>query len=214
VLIFGKYESGRVVIKFISAFITVLFVAITFNAAQARINIRESTKFYNIRAKNAQEVFRQISRNDLMRRGRQHAVATTQINLKMDRVDILRRGRRCVVKDVRVKLSLVYSYPRWRNINQSSKSARKKWKRYYKQVVRHEKNHGALAKKLARKMERSARKLTSRSSRNCSVLTRKLRRTFKALNRQHDRQQTSFDKREHRRTSHIMKLAREFAHSN
>ena len=132
----------------------------------------------------------------------------------MDRVDIRRRGRRCFVKNVRVKLSLVYSYPRWSNIKRGSKSARKKWKKYYKQIVRHEKNHGALAKKMARNVERSIRKLTSRSSRNCSALTRKLKRSFSKINRQHDRQQSAFDKREHRRTSHIMKLARAFAHSN
>lgn len=201
-------------IKFIASFIAILFVAITLNAAEARVTIRESTKYYNIRAKNAQEVFRQISRNGLMRRGSQHAVATTQIVMKMDRVNIQRRGRRCVVKNVRVKLTLVYSYPRWRNIKQSSRSARNKWKRYYKQVVRHEKNHGALAKKMARNVERSVRKLTSRSSRNCSALTRNLKRAFNKINRQHDRQQSAFDKREHRRNSHIMKLARAFAHSN
>lgn len=201
-------------LKSVSTIIAVLFLAISFNAAEARITIRETTKFYNIRAKNAQGVFKQISHKGLMRSGSRYAVATTQINLKMDRVDIQRRGRRCVVKDMRVKLSLVYNYPRWRNIKQSSKSARKKWIKYYKQVVRHEKNHGALAKKMARNVERSVRKLTSRSSRNCSVLTLKLKRTFSKISRQHDRQQSAFDKREHRRTSHIMKLARAFAHSN
>ena len=200
--------------KVIPAIIAFLFVVVAINAAEARITIRESTKYYNIRAKNAQEVFRQISRNGLKRSGIKHAVATTLIKMKIDNVKIQRRGRRCVVKDVRVKLTLVYSYPRWRNIKKSSKSARKKWNRYYKQVVRHEKNHGALAKKMARNMERSARKLTSRSSRNCSGLTRKLKRSFSKINRQHDRQQKAFDKREHRRTSHIMKLARAFAFSN
>ncbi len=210
----SEYESGRVVVKLISTILAVLFVAITFNAAEARVTIRETTKFYNIRAKNAQGVFNQISRKGLMRRGNQHAVATTLIKMRIDRVKIQRRGRRCVVKDVRVKLTLVYSYPRWRNITQSSKNARKKWQKYYKQVVRHEKEHGSLAKKMARNVERSARKLTGRTSRNCKDLTRKLKRSFKKLNRQHDRQQTAFDKREHRRTSHIMKLARAFAHSN
>ena len=199
--------------KVISAFIAFLFVAIAISAAEARVTIRETTKFYNIRAKNAQGVFNQISRNGLMRRGIQHAVATTVIKMKINYTNKV-RGRRCVVKDVRVKLTLVYSYPRWRNIKQSSKSSRKKWRRYYKQVVRHEKEHGSLAKKMARNVERSARKLTGRTSRNCKDLTRKLKRSFNKINRQHDRQQKAFDKREHRRNSHIMKLAREFAHSN
>ena len=210
----SEFESGWVVIKFITAFVAVVLVAITFRAAEARISIRETTKFYNIRAKNAQDVFNQISRKGLMRRGIQHAVATTLIKLKIDRVKIQRRGRRCVVKDVRVKLTLVYSYPRWRNVKQSSKNARKKWRRYYKQVVRHEEEHGALAKKMARNVERSARKLTGRTSRDCNDLTRKLKRSFNKINRQHDRQQNAFDKREHRRNSHIMKLAREFAFSH
>ena len=161
--------------KVISAFIAFLFVALTINTVEARVTIRETTKFYNIRAKNAQGVFNQISRKGLMRRGIQHAVATTLIKLKIDRVKIQRRGRRCVVKDVRVKLTLVYTYPRWRNIKQSSKNARQKWRRYYKQVVRHEKEHGALAKKLARNVERSARKLTGRTSRGCNDLNAEIK---------------------------------------
>jgi predicted secreted Zn-dependent protease len=202
------------VIKVISTFIAILFVALSINAAQARITIKETTKYYNIRAKTAQEVLKQIDRKGLMRRGRRHAVATTFIKMRIDNVKIRARGRRCSVKDVRVKLTLVYSYPRWRNIKQSSNSTRKKWNTYYKQIVQHEKKHGALAKKLAQNVERSARKITSRSSRKCAELTRKLKRSFKKLNRQHDSQQAAFDKREHHRTSHIMKLARSFAYSN
>lgn len=200
--------------KSILTLIAILFVAVTFKAAEARISIRESTKYYNIRAKNAQGVFRQISRKGLMRRGSQHAVATTQIKMKMDRLKIQRRGKRCVVKNVRVNLALVYSYPRWRNIRKGSRSARNKWKVYFKQIVRHEKHHGAIAKKYARQLERSVGKLSTRASRNCSALTRKLKRLFKTADRRHDRLQTAFDKREHRRSSHIMKLHRAFAHSN
>jgi len=202
------------VLKIIPAALGVLILMVFSDVASARVSIKESNKYYQVRGKSATQVFDQIKRKGPRHRGRKRAVATTKIKMKMDNVKIGVRGRRCVVEKLRVSLTLVYTYPRWSNIRRGSKRARANWNAYYKQVVRHEKTHGDIAKKMATDLNRAIRKITDRKSRNCSRMSRQIERTFKKLNKIHDRKQTAFDAREQRRSSRIMKLQRVFAVSN
>ncbi len=194
-----------------SIFAVAIVFAVSNSTALARVSVKETNKYYKVRGKTAPEVFRQITKKGPRHRGLARAVATTAINLKMDGVRIGVRGNRCVVKSLRVKLRLQYKYPKWSNIRQGSKRARANWRTYMKQVIRHERTHGVIAKKLARDVNRSIARLTTRKSRNCTRMGRQIERTFKKLNKEHDRLQTAFDKKEHRQTSYIMKLARKFA---
>ncbi len=202
------------VLKTIPAILAMLVFIISGGVASARVSVKEVNKYYNVRGKTASQVFDQIKRKGPRHRGLRRAVATTKINLKMGNVKIGVRGRRCVVNGLQVMLSLEYKYPRWRNIKQGRRQARKNWNAYYKQVVRHEKTHGEIAKKMASDLDRAIKKVTDRKSRNCSRMARKIERVFNKLNKEHDRKQSAFDTREHRRSSNIMKLQRVFTLSN
>jgi len=184
------------------------------DGAWAKVRIKESNKYYSVRGKSAATVYKQMAKRGPRIRGLKHVIASTEFNMKIDRVKIKTRGKRCYVKSVRIAVKLKYTYPRWQNLKKASKGDQRRWKAYISEIVRHEKRHGAIAKKYAKDAERIILKASGRTSRKCSGMVARVKRDTNKLKRKYIRDQDAFDRRDHRRNSKVMKLARRFATSS
>ena len=175
--------------------------------AEARVIVRERVQYYNITGKTGAQIMRSISRRGPRGTGARHAIATTQISMRLDLKPVV-RGRRCVYASTTVYLDLTYRYPRWRNQRGASSRVRSAWKRFYGRVVAHEKQHGAIARKYAARIDREFKR-TRRSVRNgCRDSGNRQARRFQALVRQHDREHARFDRRESRASARVRRLER------
>jgi len=185
----------------------VLATSLFAGSANARVIVKESTKYYSVKGRNGQQIYRSIGLRSKRGSGIQHAIATTTSTISVDNVRTKIRGRRCVVVSADVRLKLVYRYPRWR-ARGASRQVRRAWERFYAHAVRHEKQHGAISKKYAKRMHRELLRTTGRVSRNCSDFSRKASSKFQRLAKRLDREQLRFDRREARSFSRNTRLQR------
>ncbi|MEL6752303.1 MAG: DUF922 domain-containing protein [Pseudomonadota bacterium] len=187
----------------------ILIIVLLFTSpVWAKVNVTERTKTYTISGKNGQELSRSIVKKGLKAVNTRHAIATTQTRLRIRNVKTAIRRNRCVVTDVDVDLSLTYTYPRWVDRNKASPRIRKAWDKFYAQVVRHEEQHGRIAKDFARDVSKLVKRASGRVSRDCKdfglTQRRKLERAASRSARRHAR----FDRREGRAFSRVRRLQR------
>jgi len=187
----------------VATFSTFLFMIYS---AEARVTIKERTKYYSVTGKNGISLMKSIlKRGPKLGRSR-HAIATTNVTLKITNIKAGIRGRKCVIKSARVRLNLVYKYPKWKNRRGASARMKKAWNRFYKELQVHEKTHGKIAKQFARDMDKAIKRHSARISRGCKNFARNANRKFKKLSKAHSRKQKRFDRREHRARSRISRL--------
>ncbi|MEL6947049.1 MAG: DUF922 domain-containing protein [Pseudomonadota bacterium] len=189
--------------------ITSLLIALT-TAVDARVIVKERTKYYAIRGKTGRDIFRSIGLRSKRGAGVQHAIATTTSNIRVSNVKTAIRRSRCVVVSAEVRLNLTYRYPRWRGRG-ASPAVRKAWKDFFAHAVRHENTHGSISKKYARRIYNELKRTTGRVSRQCSDFSSKARRKFARLSKNLDAEHRRFDRREARRWSRNVRLQRALA---
>jgi len=174
--------------------------------AEARVIVKERIKYYTVSGKNGVALAKSILKRGPKLTKAEHAIATTSIKLDVKNIKPGIRGRKCVIKSVNVHLNLTYKYPRWKNKKGASRNVQKVWAKFLKQVEKHEKTHGKIAKAFARDVDKQFKRLSGRLSRGCKDFGRGAKRKFDSLARAHQRKQANFDRRESRLLSRTTRL--------
>ena len=193
-----------VIVRFVVA---MMVIAITTEAALARVIVRERTRYYDVDGTTGAQLLASIRRRGSRGAGARHAIATTRVALQL-KVKPVIRGSRCVYANTTVVLDLTYRFPRWRGQRRASPRVRSAWKRFLSRIIAHERTHGRIAKKYAAKLDREYRR-TSRSVRSgCTDRGNRQARRFARLLAGHDREHRRFDQREARASARVRRLQR------
>ena len=186
--------------------LAVSFLFLSVAPSDARVIIKERIKYYTVTGKTGRALSKSILKRGpkLSRQG--HAIATTTIDFKVRNFKPGIRGRKCIVQSVDVNLTLTYKYPRWKNRRGASKTVRNTWDKFFKQIQKHERTHGKIAKEFARDVDRQIKRLSGRISRGCKDFGRGAAKKFARLVKNHETRQIRFDRRESRVLSRTTRL--------
>ncbi|MEM7302240.1 MAG: DUF922 domain-containing protein [Pseudomonadota bacterium] len=173
--------------------------------ADARVRVSERNTFYAVRGKDGPSIFREIVRKGARANGSRHAIASAHMRLQISNVQMKSVGNRCRVHKYKMQLRIKYVYPKWRVARRASKAVKSKWAVFYRELQRHEKTHGRIARQHATALEKEIKKASSRTTRRCHLLDRKLAKLVRNYEKRHERAQNQFDRRDARRSSRISK---------
>lgn len=174
--------------------------------ASAKVVVKENVKYYPVKGRSGIEVSKAMlvggARNINMR----HAIAATTTRFSISDAKVGVRNGRCVVEDIQVTLKIEYLYPKWSSVNQAKPKVRKAWDSFYAELLKHERTHGAIAKKAAARMEKELKGLTGTVALGCRDFGRFADQRFEKISEDLRRQQIAFDARENKGSSKITKL--------
>ena len=174
--------------------------------AEARVIIKERTKHYNVSGNIGARIYKSMLRRGPRVKGLRHVLALTEVKWKVGKPEIKIRGRHCTVRDVDIKVTITYTFPRWTGRKKASKKMRALWDRYYAALKKHENRHGKIYKQLTYAYEKEIKRARGRVSRECDDFGKKAMKRLDRLRQSYDAKQAAFDRREMRRTSRITKL--------
>ena len=166
----------------------------------AKVILKERVTYYNVKGSNGREIFTSMLRNGpTIGRRENHALATTEFKMNFKDIDGYLKNGKCVITDVVIQLDVKYTYPRWKAPRGASSTTRSAWKHFSKTVVWHEKQHVAIARKLAEDYEKIIRKTRFRAKRECTPNEVSLKFRFNGANFRNNRKQKQFDRRDSRK---------------
>jgi predicted secreted Zn-dependent protease len=184
-----------------------LAAAILFPAlAVAKVKVSESTRYYQVHGSDGFEVSKAMLSSGQRNINMRHAIAATSTKFSLGEAQVGVRNGRCVVEDVEVNLEIEYLYPKWASKNTASPSVRRAWDSFYAELLKHERTHGEIAKKAAKRMERELKKLSGTVALGCRDFGQFADQRFRRIAEELKREQLAFDARENRRQSRISKL--------
>lgn len=149
------------------------------SAAQARVIVTERSAFYAVEGASSQAIIASLDKNAplVLKDGRRFYAKTARALTWS--YDYKERSRSCAVAGVRVMLDLVYTTPRWRPSRGAERALLRQWNAFEKAVRRHEKGHGAIAKKSARRLAREIKR--TRTQPTCAALDAAVRQRVAAF---------------------------------
>lgn len=184
------------------ALLFVLFPA----SAHAKVLVSESTKFYNVKGTNGLELSRQMLRGGRQNISLRHAIAATATNYSIADADVTLKGGKCVVSNVNVRLQITYYYPKWVASGRTSAAVRRNWQRFYRELLKHEGTHGAIAKQGAKQIEQKILAIKAAPFMGCADFRRKAMAAFRTETNRIRLRQNAFDRKEGSRNSRISQL--------
>ena len=174
--------------------------------ASAKVVVVEAVKYYPVNGRNGFDLSKAMLAGGARTINLRHAIAATATKFDFINPKLVVKNGRCVVRDVTVKLTITYYFPKWRAKAGTSSRVRRAWKVFYAALVRHEHTHGRIAKKYAPRVERELKQLSGTVMFGCRDFGRMADVRFKSLSAQLKAQQAAFDQREDRKTSQISRL--------
>lgn len=174
--------------------------------ADAKVIIKERTKYYSVSGRDGKSLFRSIRQRGPKHRMTGHAIATTLTSIKVRNMKFGIRGRNCVVKDLNVFVDITYTYPRWRDRNRAKANVRSAWDAFDARVKRHEETHGRISREYARSLEKKLKTLFGRKSKGCKDFGTFSERRMKQAYVAYLKRQRNFDIREGSARSRIRRL--------
>lgn len=182
-----------------------LAIVLAPGAAEARANIRESVKYYEIAGSTGAELMVQMNRRGPRHGFLKRALAQTQFKPKFDG-DIVYRNGKCVASGVDLRMNITYVYPK--PVGPMPGDLKRRWAAFQADNVRHEKRHGAIAKDMMAKLDRYLRGFRVADRSNCRVALRQLNRDVERIIDQAVKAQNEFDRIEHRSKGPVEKSIR------
>ncbi len=184
----------------------VIVLTAGFGAADAKLVVRERIVTYPIKGRTGIELGKAMVVLGPKHTHMRGAVATTATKFEfLDPVLRVENGR-CVVKDVTVKLTITYQFPKWTNASVSSTKLRRAWKTFYAELSRHEKTHGRIARKYGALVERELKRMSGTQVFGCRDFGQWSKLRFASLAARLKNEQAAFDRREEQRNSKISRL--------
>lgn len=174
--------------------------------ADAEIVVVEKVSHYEVTGANGLDLGRAMLKGGAEAINLRRAVAATATKFDfVDPVIDIENGR-CVVKDITVRLTIEYQFPRWNGRARASAGVRRAWDAFNAELVRHEKTHGQIARDFARRIEKELLRLSGTVMFGCQDFGTLSNLRFAALANQLRQKQLAFDRQEERSTSKISRL--------
>ena len=169
------------------------------NITQARVIIKETTKYYSITGHDGSELYVSMLENAPKLDGiRGHALASTEFEFIPSNLKIEVRNNRCFVTKADVIMKVKYTYPKWNGSKKASKQTRSAWNNFIKTAKWHEQQHTKISREYAKSLEQLIKSSRRRVSSDCEKSTWseafRASRIVRTLNRKHkqfDRQDLS-----------------------
>lgn len=193
-------------IKFFAALLVAVFAYSLPADAEARVKIKQSTSYYNVRGINGIQVAARIITLGPKVGKNRHSIASTSIKLDIKNVKPRVKNGVCSIRSVDVILTLKYRYPRWLDNRRASKRLRRNWKRFYAHVKQHERTHGKIAKEMAYEVERELRSMRGTVRRGCRDISRGAKARFAKIRKKYHAKHNRFDRLEKRANSRNTRL--------
>jgi len=175
-------------------------------AANARIVVQEKISYYPISGRTGVELGKAMIAGGPRAIHMRHAIAATATRFDfLDPKFVTEKGR-CAVKDLTVKLTITYHYPKWGNEGSGSAPLRRAWRAFYDELKRHEQTHGRIARKYASRVEREMKRMSGTVAFGCNDFGNWTQIRMKALSARLKEEQAAFDRLEDRKASKISRL--------
>lgn len=190
------------------------FASGSLDTAEAGVKVKTKTSYYSIKGRDGKALNASMLRGGGSRIKLNHAVAATETEIEFGEPKVVVKGGRCVVEDVDVILKIRYIYPKWVNKGRASGEMRKRWNSFWRELKRHEENHGAIALAGAKSLERELKKMNGSVAIGCANFGSMAGIRLKNVIRKTAIAQRNFDRREYAASSKISKLQRMLFEAN
>ena len=174
----------------------------------AGVKVTVSKSYYAISGKDGESLNASMLSGGANRIRLSDAVAATETEMDFTEPKIGVRGNKCVIEDVDVILKIHYTFPKWKNRGAASPEVRARWDSFYRELVRHEEEHGRIARKGAEEFERELRKVSGNVALGCSDFGLFARQRLDNVIRRTTAAQKAFDRIEYGPASKISKAQR------
>ncbi|MEZ5811268.1 MAG: DUF922 domain-containing protein [Rhizobiaceae bacterium] len=169
-------------------------LAMAAGIAEARVIIKESTKYYTVSGRNGEQIYNQLRRKGPRIGGSKgHYVATATISFAIRNIDAYGWRDQCVIRNMDVVLTVVYRIPKWNRPKGASRELTRAWEDFLSHVWRHEKQHVGIAKDTAYELWRALKGVKGTRSKQCKDMLKPAERRAKAIYKRHGQKQDRFD---------------------
>ncbi|MFZ1813902.1 MAG: DUF922 domain-containing protein [Rhizobiaceae bacterium] len=190
----------------ILVFFAVAFLATGSIASDAKVIVKQNTKYYSVKGLNGLEISKAMLVGGKKNINLRHAIAATATSFKFTNSKVKVDGRKCKLESIDINLSITYYYPKWQGRNQAGANVRRAWDVFYKELLRHEQTHGKIAIDFANQLEREMLKMSGNVVAGCRDFGSTAIFKLKSLSNQLKQKQAAFDRLEERSTSKISRL--------
>jgi predicted secreted Zn-dependent protease len=162
--------------------------------AAAGVKVSEKTKTYQIAGKTGEALLSAMDR-----RGPKHgfltrAIAQTRYSVSWT-IEWGETRTACRVRRVDGALDITYTFPAARNL---SPALDRLWDRFLAGVKKHESAHGAMARQMAKAVEKSIAGVSVNGDRGCRKARSTVKQRMTAIYAEYETGQIRFDSQEHR----------------
>lgn len=192
----------------IFAALNVMFTALpmTSHDAQAAVKVKSKKSFYDVSGKDGKTL-----NDNMVKEGRKvititHAIAATRYDFDFSEPVIALTKNKCIVKKVDVTVNIEYIFPRWTTKNKASSDMRTHWRNFYRELQRHEEQHGKIAQKGAAALEKEILSFRGNKMFGCRDMGSFAAFKLDRVMRKTRAEQRLFDRREYSNSSKISKL--------
>ena len=180
---------------------------ITAQNAHARdVTIKQVTKGYYISGRTAGEFARSMSSKgpySFQHRRRAWATAARDLSYQLIRT---KSRNRCKVKNAKVTLKITYTMPKLKASKGISARERRKWRKMYNLLNKHEKKHGRFYQQLANRVHKALKRLPS--ARTCQQLERNASKVVNSLSVADLKRNDAFDNRDRKNYRRMARIYR------
>jgi predicted secreted Zn-dependent protease len=141
-------------------------------ASIADVRVKVSTSYYSIKGKTGEALNTSMLRGDGSRIKLSNAIAATETELDFAEPKIVVQDGRYVVKDVDVTLTVRYIFPSLKGQGGASKTVRQRWNEFWRELKRHEENHGEIGKAGVQRLEKALLGIRSFAVNGCAGFSR------------------------------------------
>lgn len=193
-------------VTFLGLVVVSTFTVLLPNNADAAVKVKSKKTYYNVRGKNGKAL-----NDNMLKEGRKvitlsHAIAATRYDFDFSEPKIGFKNKKCIVKHVDVTLNVEYIFPKWVNRKSASPAMRKHWANFWKELQRHEAQHGRIAKEGAKALEKEILSFKGNKRFGCKDMGRFASFKLSRIMRKTRTKQRQFDRREYSNSSKISKL--------
>ena len=175
----------------------------TAHAASGVITVSVNRENYPIRGKTGDQLLKAMDR-----RGPKHglltrAIAQTRYSFGWD-ITWAENNGACRIETANAKLLITYTYPEV--AGSVPPTLKSRWTTFMRGVVRHEENHGKLARDMVAETERAISKIAIRNDLGCAKARAETKRRVNAIYARYEQRHMQFDVREHSPGGNVDKL--------
>ncbi len=162
--------------------------------AEAKVIIKERTKFYSVSGKTGEQVYRQMLRKGpRIGHSKEHYIATATINFKIVNIDGYEWGTKCAIRDLDVVIDVLYRIPKWKRPKNPSRELVSAWETFIAHIWRHEKKHTAIAKGTAYELWRAVKGVKGDRKKKCKNMLKPAQKRAERVYTRYHKKQERFD---------------------